>query len=250
MLQYLHMDKKENKKKISLPEKYLPIQPLTRAEMHEAARERLSKITKEFKEGFEFLEDYSASVTFFGSARVSPENKYYQIAKTLGEKIVRELNYAVITGGGPGIMEAANRGAFEAQGSSVGITIDLPHEQATNPYVTNSMPLYYFFVRKVALTFSAEAFVYFPGGFGTLDELFEILTLVQTNKIERVPIILFGSEYWQPMVAWLKEALASEGMIDSEDLSLFSITDDIDEAMEIIKNSPVRNGVRYKHLND
>lgn len=239
---------KVHKKKISVPEKYLPIKPLTRAEMHEAARERISVVAKEFKDVFEFLEDYSASVTFFGSARLAPDNKYYEQARTLAERIVKELNYAIITGGGPGIMEAANKGAFEAQGNSAAITIDLPHEQATNPFVTATVPLYYFFTRKVGLSFSAEAYVYFPGGFGTLDELFEILTLVQTNKIERVPVILFGSDHWLPMKQWLEDSLATKGMIDREDLSLFTITDSYDEAIEIIKNSPVRNGVRYKHI--
>ena len=193
-----------DKKPTNLPEKFLPIKPLTREEMHAAAQKRISVINKEFQEGFEFLEDYPLSVTFFGSARLEPENEYYKRAVSLAKRIVTELGYSVITGGGPGIMEAANRGAFESHGASLGITIKLPKEQLMNKFITDHIPLYYFFTRKICLSFSAEAFVFFPGGFGTLDEFFEIVTLVQTKKIKYVPIILAGSDYWKPLENFLK----------------------------------------------
>ncbi len=138
-------------------------------------------------------------------------------------------------------MEAANRGAFEVDGNSFGFTIQLPKEQRTNPYLNKTINFDYFFTRKVSLTYAAEAYVYFPGGFGTLDELFEILTLVQTKKIVPVPIILFGSYFWNPLEKFITEFLVSKGKIDPRDMSLFTITDSIEEAVEIIKNAPIRN---------
>lgn len=228
----------------TIPEKFLPIKTLTRREIHEATKKRLSLINKEFKEAFEFLEEYPRSVTFFGSSMLSPEDKYCEAARSLGKRIVTDLGYSVMTGGGPGIMEAANRGAFEAGGSSVGITIELPHEQVRNTYITDYIPLYYFFSRKVCLSFSAEAYVFFPGGFGTLDEVMEILTLVQTKKISSVPIILVGSEFWNKFKTFLSEEILSRGMIDEGDLSLFTITDDENEIIETIRKAPVRNGVK------
>ena len=237
------MDKPEKNQSYAqsnLPEKFLPIKPLSRFEMHQAARKRISKIKKEFREGFKFLEDYPLSVTFFGSSRLPPENEYYKKAQSLARRISEELILNVITGGGPGIMEAANRGAFEAGGRSVGITIKLPKEQITNKYLTAEMPLYYFFTRKVCLNFSAEAFVFFPGGFGTLDEFFEIVTLIQTKKIQRVPVILFGSEYWRPLEAFLQKEVLSRGMIDAEDLSIYSIEDDENVVLEKIRRAPMR----------
>lgn len=233
----------ESKKQTNVPEKKLPIKPITRKEIHEASEKRVSLITKEFADAFEFLEEYPRSVTFFGSSMLPQTSTYYAAALSLAKKIVRELNYSVVTGGGPGIMEAANRGAFEAEGSSIGITIELPHEQVRNTYLTDYIPLYYFFSRKVCLSFSAEAFIFFPGGFGTLDELMELLTLVQTKKIVSVPIILVGSDYWQKFKMFLSQEMLSRGMIDKEDLSLFTITDNEDEIIEIIRKAPVRNGV-------
>lgn len=228
-------------KNIETPLKAVVEKPLSRSEMHKESERRVSAISKELKEGFEFLEDYPYSVTFFGSARLPETDPHYQKARSLAKRIVTELGYSVITGGGPGIMEAANRGAFESKGSSLGITIKLPSEQRLNQFVTDHVPLYYFFTRKVCLSFSAEAFVFFPGGFGTLDEFFEILTLVQTKKINDIPLILVGSDYWKPLEEFLKNELLKRGMIDAEDLNLFSIEDDEDVIMEKIRNAPVRN---------
>lgn len=221
--------------------------PLTRAEIHDAAIKRTSEITQEFTDGFEFIKDYSKSVTIFGSARFADDNPYYTKAHNLGKLIAERLGYTVFTGGGPGIMEAANKGAFEARGSSVGITIKLPHEQVTNMYLTDSISLYYFFARKVCLSFSAEAYVFFPGGFGTLDELMEILTLVQTNKIQKVPVILVGKEFWSKFDDFLRSNLVTLETIDEKDLDLYKITDDENEVIDIIKNAPVRNGLKYAH---
>lgn len=223
--------------------------PLTREQMDESANKRVNIITEEFSRGFKFLENYPQSVTFFGSARSQQNDPYYQQARSLGKKIAGDLKYSVITGGGPGIMEAANRGAFEAEGKSVGITIKLPHEQVTNPYINGEMALTYFFARKVCLSFSAEAYIFFPGGFGTLDELFEIITLVQTEKIQSVPIILVGTEYWKPLESFIKDQVLSRKFIDEDDASIFTITDNEDEIIEIIRNAPIRNGVEYKHAN-
>ena len=220
---------------------------MTRAQMHESAKKRVDLITKEFRDGFEFLENYPRSVTVFGSSHATEKDLYYQKALSLCRRVATELKYSVITGGGPGIMEAANRGAFEAQGQSVGITIKLPHEQATNSYITDKIALTYFFVRKVCLSFSAEAYVFFPGGFGTLDELFEILTLVQARKIESVPLILVGSEYWRLLETFIREELLNRKMIGPDDISLFTVQDDEDKILEIIKKTPIRNGVEYNH---
>ncbi|MEK7390685.1 MAG: TIGR00730 family Rossman fold protein [Patescibacteria group bacterium] len=215
--------------------------------MNESAKKRVDLISKEFSEGFEFLENYPRSVTVFGSSQATEKDIYYQKALSLCKRIAGELKYSVITGGGPGIMEAANRGAFEAQGQSVGITIKLPREQATNSYITDKIALTYFFVRKVCLSFSAEAYIFFPGGFGTLDELFEILTLVQARKIEPVPLILVGSEYWRPLETFIRNELLDRKMIDPGDMTLFTIHDDENKILEIIKKVPVKNGVEYNH---
>ena len=214
--------------------------PLTLKELNEQVEQRIEKITDEFTRGFDFIKNCTYSVTFFGSARTLEDHEDYKKCMEISKRIVEELKYAVITGGGPGIMEAANRGAYEAGGRSIGFTINLPMEQVTNKYLTDHLGFYYFFSRKVCLTFSAEAYIYFPGGFGTYDEVFEILTLVQTNKVERTPIILFGSEYWNKFRDFLKENLLEDKKIDPEDLDLFTITDDVDEVIEIIKNAPKR----------
>src|SRR5690606_36408416 len=184
----LFFKKSANKKVINKPEIDLSIDPVTIDELEEAIHNRISVIQKEFEDGFHFIKKHPKSVTFFGGARFDNTNPFYQQAVDLAKLLVKE-RYTVVTGGGPGIMEAANRGAQEGGGHSLGLTIELPHEQVTNQYVTDHVGFNYFFTRKVCLTFSAEAFVYFPGGFGTLDEFFEILTLVQTKKIPKVPII-------------------------------------------------------------
>jgi uncharacterized protein (TIGR00730 family) len=236
----------ENKKIVNLSSKDLNIKPLTIKEVHEVClpkdlAPRNLRINKEIIDGLEFVKNHPKSVSFFGSARFKEDNPYYQKARSLARKIIEKIDYAVVTGGGPGIMEAGNRGASEAGGHSLGMNIELPTEQSINPYVTESVSFYYFFTRKVSLAFSAEAYVYFPGGYGTLDELFEILTLVQTGKIEKVPIILFGKDYWKPLMKTIKEIqLDRFQTIDTTDLELFIITDDEDQVVEIIKNAPLR----------
>jgi uncharacterized protein (TIGR00730 family) len=202
---------------------------------------RAEKINKEFVKAFNFIKNTKKSVTVFGSARSKPTNQHYKEARSLCKRIASELGYAVVTGGGPGIMEAANRGAAEGGGASVGFNIKLPYEQIKNKYVSDSLDFYYFFSRKVALSFSAEAYVYFPGGFGTLDEFFEIMTLIQTKKIPQVPVILMGSDFWQPLNTFIKKHLYnSHKNIDLADMSLYTITDNEDEIIEIIRKAPMR----------
>lgn len=220
---------------------------LTRKEMQKMAIDRIAAITQEFTDGFKFLEDYPKSVTFFGSNQTKESDPYYQDARALSGKIVQDLGYSILSGGGPGIMEAANRGAKEAGGDSLGLIIRLPKEQKVNPYITKEIASYYFFVRKVLLSFSAEAYIFYPGGYGTLDEFFEIITLVQTKKIEGVPIICVGSSYWNSLKEFITTQMLERGAIDPQDADLFTITDNHDEIIDIIRNVPVRNGVPFKH---
>lgn len=228
------------KKDVERPHKHISSQPLTLSELESQIKKRVSLISKEFLMGFSFIKDTPKTVTFFGSARTISKESDYQNAYELA-KGVAKLGYAVVTGGGPGIMEAANKGAFEVDGNSFGLTIQLPKEQVTNPYLNKAINFEYFFTRKVSLTYAAEAYVYFPGGYGTLDELFEILTLVQTNKIVRVPIILFGSHFWKPLEKFIEEYLLENEKIDKADMKLFVITDSIEETLSIIKEAPIRN---------
>jgi len=210
-----------------------------------ANKQRLSIIQKEFEAGFKFLKKYSCSVTIFGSSRFKEDNEYYKHARILGQRVVNELKYGVLTGGGPGIMEAANRGAFEAGGPSLGLTINLPVIQQTNKYLTDHIEFYYFFSRKVCLSFSAEAYIFYPGGFGTLDEFFEILTLVQTKKITFVPIILVGEKYWNNLNDLIKSKLIGDfKTVDGADLTLYTITNNHDDIMKIISSTPVRAGLK------
>ncbi len=215
-------------------------QPLTRHDIHEGEIEtHIDRITHEFRNGFEFIRKYPKSVTIFGSSLVKPGVDSYDNAQELAGRIATDLKYAVITGGGPGIMEAANKGAHEAGGDSVGLNISLPHEHTVNEFSGTSMRFSYFFARKTMLTFAAETFVFFPGGFGTCDELFSILTLIQTGKIPRVPVILFGSKFWKPFVEFMKKHMLEEyHAIDEENLKLFEVTDSVDRALEIIKRAP------------
>lgn len=200
----------------------------------------LEHINREFNDGFQFLKRYPKSVTIFGSSLAKPDDGAYKSAEDLAGRIVRELNYAVITGGGPGIMEAANKGAYEAGGASLGLNVSLPHERTTNAYATQAMKFSYFFSRKTMLIFAAEAFVFFIGGYGTFDELFNVLTLIQTGKIPKVPVILFGSEYWNPLRQFLKESSQEKfKTIGSGDLDYFEITDSVDRVIEVIKKAPV-----------
>jgi len=215
-------------------------EPLTLQKINQEIKDRIENITEEFKNGFNFIKTVEKSVTFFGSARTKESENDYQTAMKLAGRITKELGYTIFSGGGPGIMEAANRGALENNGKTYGLTINLPAEQTTNKFLTNHMDFKYFFSRKVCLSYCAEAYVYFPGGFGTFDELFEILTLVQTNKIEKVPVILVNSTFWNNFDSFIKENLLKEGKIDDVDTSLYTITDDLDEIIKIIKESPVR----------
>ena len=194
---------------------------------------RTLRIMGEFVEGFDALADVGPAISIFGSARVGRRNRYYGAARRLAAELVKQ-GFAIITGGGPGIMEAANRGAREAGGLSIGANIELPFEQGLNEYVDLGMEFRYFFVRKVMFVKYAEGFVIFPGGFGTLDELFESLTLIQTGKVEHFPVVLYGKDYWDGMMQWIREKPLYEEKISPEDLDLLTVTSDIDEACEAI----------------
>lgn len=196
------------------------------------------KIMSEFVEGYEKLNKLDPCVSIFGSARTQPDNPYYQLGVDVAKLFV-ENGFGIITGGGPGIMEAANKGAKEAKGSSVGLGIDLPFEQGVNEFVDHDKELThrYFFVRKVMFVKYAQAFIVLPGGFGTLDELFECITLIQTKKIERIPVVLMGKDFWGGLIDWIKETLLeTHGNISEKDLKLFHLTDDPQDAWEYIND--------------
>jgi uncharacterized protein (TIGR00730 family) len=197
---------------------------------------RVLRIQSEFVEGFGLLSQLRKAVSVFGSARTAPDHPEYATGRALGNALV-EAGYAVITGGGPGVMEAANRGASEAGGVSVGLGIELPFENRLNDWVDIGINFRYFFARKTMFVKYAQAFVILPGGFGTLDELFEALTLVQTGKVTRFPVILFGTEYWSGLIRWLRETTLPDGKIAGADLDLIRLTDDIAEAVAIIVES-------------
>jgi len=196
---------------------------------------RLFKIIGEFVSGYEFLRKYDMAASIFGTSRRGFQDEIYKDAQKLGNKLA-QAGFAVITGGGPGIMEAANKGAYEAGGKSVGINIQLPSEQEMNPYVKESIAFNYFFVRKLMLSFASEVYIFFPGGFGTLDELFEMITLVQTGKSKPIPIILVGRQYWTPLLEWIENQVYKENKaIDKKDLNIYHLVDTSDEAFELIK---------------
>ncbi len=199
---------------------------------------RIFRIMAEFVDGIETLSSLEPAVTVFGSARCRPDDKYYRMAVELAGMLARE-GYCVITGGGPGIMEAANKGAFEAGGQSVGLNIVLPFEQAMNPYTNVHLNFRYFFVRKVMFIKYAMSYVIFPGGFGTMDELFESLTLIQTDKMKPFPVILVGSDFWGGLLDWMRDTMLSEMKIVQEDLAIFTVVDSPGDAVEIIKNTRV-----------
>ncbi|MCD1119020.1 LOG family protein [Chryseobacterium turcicum] len=194
------------------------------------------KVMAEFVDGYEKMARIGPCVSIFGSARLKPESKYYEMAVEIAEKITK-IGFGVITGGGPGIMEAGNKGAFNGEGKSIGLNIDLPFEQHFNPYINKlySLNFDYFFVRKVMFVKYSQGFIVMPGGFGTLDELTEAMTLIQTNKIGRFPIVLVGSEFWGGLLGWFKETLLKEGMISEGDLDLYRVVDTADEAVAHIK---------------
>jgi uncharacterized protein (TIGR00730 family) len=222
---------------------HLPHKTLTLSDLDDEMQKRIKHINQEFVNGLGFIRNSKKSVTIFGSARLGEDNPHYQKARRLG-RLISEAGFDIITGGGPGIMEAANRGAFESEccGASLGMNIELPMEQVLNPYVEDYVNFYYFFTRKVSLAFSAEAYIYFPGGFGTLDELFEILTLVQTKKIEPVPILLVGEDFWKPIHDLIQDHLLHDfETISKPDLNCYTITDDEDKILEIVKNAPLRD---------
>lgn len=214
---------------------------LSRADIHAGdVQAHLERITQEFRDGFEFLKDYPRSVTIFGSSVAKQDSEPCLNAEALASRIAKDLGYAVITGGGPGVMEAANRGAYKADGVSLGFNVSLPHEHFTNPYVRRALKFSYFFSRKTMLAFAAEAYVFFPGGFGTFDELFSILTLIQTRKIPHVPVILFGSSFWDPVIASMTSVMIEKyRTISKNDFALFTVTDSLDEAIDIIRKAPV-----------
>lgn len=195
---------------------------------------RIFRIMSEFVDGFEILRKYSTAATFFGGARFNPTDPYYKSAELLAAKLAKK-GFTIITGGGPGIMEAANVGSYKVGGKSVGLNIELPMEQKLNPYVTESESFHFFFSRKVMLAFASEVYIYFPGGFGTLDELLEIMTLVQTRKIAKIPVVLYGRDFWTPLITFFEKQLYKEyKTISKEDLDLFHVVDSEDEAYEYI----------------
>jgi uncharacterized protein (TIGR00730 family) len=195
---------------------------------------RLFKIMGEFVEGVDALHEIGPAVSFFGSARIKPADPIYKKAEKLARLFVKH-NFAVITGGGGGVMEAANKGAAEAGGTSVGLNIILPHEQVPNPFANIKIDFKYFFIRKVMFVKYATAYIILPGGFGTLDELFEAVTLVQTHRIQPFPLILVGSDYWAGLIGWIKEKLLAEKRISSQDLEILQVMDDPKEIVKTVK---------------
>jgi len=202
---------------------------------------RIFRIMAEFVEGFQFLSEFKNEVTIFGSARSKPGNRWYKEARKFGN-ILAENGFTVITGGGPGVMEGANRGAMEKGGESIGLNIQLPMEQRINEYVKRGRGFHYFFTRKVMLAASAQAYVYFPGGFGTLDELFEMVTLIQTGKMQPIPIVLVGRDFWKPMIKWVETTLLEkEKTVSAKDIKILQVVDTAEEAFDLIKDSTERS---------
>ncbi|MCX5715194.1 MAG: TIGR00730 family Rossman fold protein [Candidatus Omnitrophica bacterium] len=195
---------------------------------------RIFRIMAEFVEGFEVLSQEGKAVSIFGSSRSTPKNKYYRLAEETAYLLAKE-GFTIITGGGPGIMEAGNKGARRAKGHSIGLNIEIPMEQKANQYIDTLLDFHYFFVRKVMFVKYAKAFVIMPGGFGTLDEFYEAMNLIQTERIPRFPVVLFGSEYWQDMIKWLRDFVLKNGNISPQDLDIFQIADSPKEAVAIIK---------------
>jgi uncharacterized protein (TIGR00730 family) len=212
---------------------------------HDEEPWRIFRIMAEFVESFEEMAKVGPAVSVWGSARVDEDDKFYKLARETARLLVKQ-KFAVITGGGPGVMEAANRGAAEAGGISVGLNIELPHEQKPNPYMNRLISFRYFFVRKVCFVKYAQGFIMFPGGFGTLDEFFEAVTLIQTERIERFPVVLMGSEYWRGLYAWMEKELKGRGTISAHDLDLITVTDSPADAVALITRSFRK---RYGSLN-
>ncbi len=217
------------------------IQQACQLKSNDETTERVCRINEEITQGLELISQYPKKVSFFGSARFDENHPDYKRARSLAKRLVKELDYTIVTGGAGGIMEAANRGAKEAGGNSLGLNIKLPNEQVTNPYVTQLIPFRYFFTRKVTLSFAARMYIYFPGGLGTMDEFYEILTLVQTGKIHKVPIVCVGAYFWETLDRHMHHGLMlPAGTIDESDMGLYTITDDEDTIMEIARNAQAR----------
>ncbi|MEW5949424.1 MAG: TIGR00730 family Rossman fold protein [Thermodesulfobacteriota bacterium] len=217
--------------KISLSEKQYVIDSFTIKDSW-----RMFRIMAEFVDGFETLADAYPGVSVFGSARVTPGSQTYEMAENIARLLV-ESGFSVLTGGGPGVMEAANKGAAEAGGKSVGLNIQLPYEQKPNPYANIRLNFKYFFIRKVMFVKYAVAFVCLPGGFGTLDEFFEALTLIQTNRIRPFPVILVDSSYWKGLLSWLDKRMCVDCMITPEDLKVFKVVDTAEEVVDVVKRT-------------
>jgi len=220
--------------------------PLSRHEIAEEVQRQIVAIEKEFEQAFTFINKYPKSVTFFGSARFSENNEHYKVAQKLANRLSK-LGYSILTGGGGGVMEAANRGAYEAGGESLGINIKLPEEQIPNRFLNAEVECSFFFSRKTALSFGAEAYIFLPGGFGTLDEFFEMITLIQTKKIPAIPVILFGKDYWEPLHEFIYNHIyVAHNAIRKEDMDLYVITDDEDEVVRHIEEATTKraNGIK------
>lgn len=235
-------------KTLNVPASKLPKEPEgleAQGDFRASLHWKVLRIFGEFVDGFQFIADFKKTVTFFGSARFAPDTRWYQEAQRLAQGLGKQ-GFSIITGGGPGIMEAANRGAHDVDADSVGLNIQLPHEQRINDYLSTGIGFHYFFTRKLMLSYSAQVYVFFPGGFGTLDEFLEILTLVQTNKIERIPIILVGKEYWEGFLEWVeKTVLEKFAAIDKEDMRLYTVVDTAEEALALIRKSKPRKNIFF-----
>ena len=227
---------------ITEDERLLTVQPGERRSFVHTDPWRVLRIMGEFVEGFDRLSDIRNAVSIFGSARTDPGDAYYEKAIETARLLAKQ-GFPIITGGGPGIMEAANRGAQEGNGLSIGCNIELPFEQGTNPYVERPINFHYFFVRKTMFVKYSTSFIVFPGGFGTMDELFEALTLIQTGKVKHFPVVLLGKEYWSGLVAWLVDRVAGEGKIDTKDMDLFHVTDHPAEAVGLIVKARERRSL-------
>jgi uncharacterized protein (TIGR00730 family) len=229
------MPTKGKKIEITIPLTAARLQDLLADHDNEVTPWRILKIQSEFVQGFDFISRFKNTVSIFGSARCSEKDKLYQKAYRLAYKLANQ-GYTIVTGGGPGVMEAANHGAYDAGGQSVGINIQLPHEQRVNKYVTDAESFHYFFTRKVMLSFASQAYVFLPGGFGTLDEFFEMITLVQTKKSRRLPIVLVHKKYWTPLLSWVESTVYKKFQaISPSDRKIYQLVDGASEASKLIK---------------
>ncbi len=244
----LYKKRKDNRPSKCVPEQYMPELHRMDIKIKKMLENQSEHCAKELLAGLEAVSQYPKTITIFGSARTKENDKYYENARQIAGKLCKK-GFAILTGGGPGIMEAANRGAFEECGYGLGFNINLPFEQTINRYVTHGLDFDFFSARKMAMFFSAEAYIYFPGGFGTLDEFFQLITLIQTKKAPKTPVILTGSEYWQPLDKFIKETLRDKfKTISPEDTDLYTITDDDDEIISIVENAPLREAYNDKNL--